>query len=230
MKRFYKVANVSEFDDGFAVVLDGRPMRTPAGAPLTLSARAAAQLLAAEWDRQGETVDMRAMPLTRLVNVAIDRTPDAREGVAAEIARHGETDLLCHLAGTPAELAARQAALWTPLRDWAAETLGAPLVPVRGVLAAAQPQDSLERLRTLALALDNVRLTALAHATALLGSAVLGFALQRERLTADEAFALSMLDADWQAEQWGRDAEAETKAAALRSELGALESLFIAIG
>lgn len=228
MKRFYKIASVAETDECFAVMLDGRTVKTPAGAPLALSRRAAADLIAAEWAAQADQVRPHTMPLTRLVNVALDRTPAAREGVAAEVAKYGETDAVCHLAEGPEALLARQQAQWSPIREWAAAELGVRLEAVCGVVAGVQPPESLERLRTLALALDDLRLTALAHATALLGSAVLGFAMERGRLGADEACRLSALDAIWQAEQWGEDAEAKARAEAVKAELRALESLFAA--
>lgn len=228
MKRFYKTAGVAETDGGFAVTLDDRTVKTPEGRPLALPVCGAADLLAAEWAAQSEQIRPHTMPLTRLANVAIDRTPQAREGIADEIARYGETDALCHMAAEPAALAARQQAEWTPVRDWAAAELGVRLEAVCGVLAAPQPPGSLSRLRALALELDDLRLTALAHAVSLLGSALLGLAMLRGRLGADAAHRLSALDAIWQAEQWGEDAEAKASAEAVRADLVALESLFAA--
>lgn len=226
MKRFYKTAGVIEKNGAWTVALDGRAVKTPAGAMLALKQRAAAELLAAEWAAQGETVRPETMPLTRLTNVAIDRTPGTREGIADQIAKYGETDVLCHLADEPEALRARQETEWTPLRDWAADTLGVRLDAVCGVLAAAQPPASLARLRAEALALDDLRLTALAHAIASLGSAVLGFALERGRLNAGDAHALANLDARFQIEQWGEDDEAAARAQAMLDELHALETLF----
>jgi chaperone required for assembly of F1-ATPase len=228
MKRFYKGAGVIERDGRWAVALDGRPVRTPAGATLALENRSAAELLAAEWEAQGPDVQPHIMPLTRLVNVAIDRTPGTREGVAVEIAKYGETDVVCHLADAQTELRARQEREWAPLRQWAEEALGVRLDAICGIIAAPQPEQSLERLRALALALDDVRLTALAHAVATLGSAILGFALERGRLTARHAHTLATLDAAWQAEQWGEDAAAKARAGAVLADLQALETLFCA--
>ena len=228
MKRFYTSAAAIEVGDLYAVVLDGRTVKTPAGAALAFRRRAAAELVAAEWAAQPDEVRPHTMPLTRLANVAIDRAAAARDGVVAEIAKYGETDVICHLAEGPEALLARQEAEWTPVRRWAEESLGVRLDAVCGVIAASQPEESLARLRALALDLDDLRLTALAHATALLGSAVLGFAMQRGRLTADGAWRLSALDAIWQTEQWGEDEEAAARAGTARAELAALENLFTA--
>ena len=60
-------------------------------------------------------------------------------------------------------------------------------------------------------------------AASLTGSLVLGLALADGRLPAAEAFALSRLDETFQNEAWGRDAEAEARAARLGLELAAIE-------
>ncbi len=71
-KRFYREAGVDEREGVFHLALDGRHARTPARHPLALPTRALAEAVAAEWGRQGETVDPTTMPVTRIVNSAID--------------------------------------------------------------------------------------------------------------------------------------------------------------
>src|SRR5687767_15155698 len=71
-KRFYKGVSVGETSDGFAILLDGRPVKTPAKKPLVLPTRRAADLVAAEWHAQAEVITPVKMPLTRLVNSALD--------------------------------------------------------------------------------------------------------------------------------------------------------------
>ena len=71
-KRFYKDVDVSESEGGWQVLLDGRPLRTPGRAVVALPTRAAAELVAREYAAQQEFVDPRLMPVTRLVNTAID--------------------------------------------------------------------------------------------------------------------------------------------------------------
>ncbi|MEO0822502.1 MAG: ATP12 family chaperone protein, partial [Pseudomonadota bacterium] len=135
MKRFWSETRVVAAEGaGFTVHLDERPIRTPGRAELALPTRALAEALAAEWDAQTETVDPRAMPLTRAANTAIDRVLPERAAVAAAIAEYGESDLLCYRAPYPDELAAEQAAGWDPLLDWAAEALGARLATGAGVM------------------------------------------------------------------------------------------------
>jgi chaperone required for assembly of F1-ATPase len=224
-RRFYEAVSVGERREGFAVLLDGRTVKTPAGKPLTAPTRALAEALAAEWEAQRERVEPATMPVTRLMNVALDRTPAAREAVADEVARYAGTDVVCHLADDDLELARIEEAAWAPLRDWAGQELGVALEPVAGLLARPQSEASLAAARAAALAHDDIRLTALAHATALLGSAVLALALSHGRLDARAAFAASRIDEERQAQRWGVDAEAADRADALLAELLAVERL-----
>jgi chaperone required for assembly of F1-ATPase len=232
IRRFYKEAVVSHAEaGGHAVLLDARTLRTPMKAPLVLPTEALAAAIVAEWAGQGEVVRPETMPLTRLANVALDRTPEARGDIAAMIRGYGETDLLCHRADRPEGLVARQASAWDPPLAWAAQSLGVTLVPVAGVMATEQHPASLDRIAAAALALDDFSLTGLAHAVGVTGSAVLGLALACEAEFRGEAlFAAAALDELWGQEVWGEDAELTTRLERLKGELAALEEWFLALG
>lgn len=230
LKRFWKQASAAELDGGWGVLLDGRPVRTPAGQRQLVPGRALAEAMAEEWDSQGERVDIAGMHLTRLANVAIDRTPLTRADMEAEVAHYCETDLVCFLDPGQTILRTRQNELWRPLRDWAGQALSIMLLPVEGVIASPQPQASLDAARAHAEALDDFRLTGLVYGCALFGSAVLALAAEQGRLDALEAFALSRLEEDVQIEQWGEDAEAAAVANARRLEAAALGAWFETLG
>jgi chaperone required for assembly of F1-ATPase len=225
-KRFYKAASCLEGADGYRIQLDGRTVKTPARADLIVRSRRVADALVQEWESQTTHIRPETMPLTRLVNVAIDAAPAAREALVAELSRYAETDLTCHLAEAPLALAEREAAVWAPLRDWAGTTLGVHLTPVAGIHPAPQPAASLEAVRAYGARLEDLRLTALVHATTLLGSVVLALALAEGRLDAESAFAASRVDEDWQAERWGQDEEAVQAAAARAADLRAISPVF----
>ena len=231
LKRFYKLAGVAEAPDGagWHVVLDGRNVRTPAGTLQAVPTRALADVMAGEWARQGERVEIAGMHLTRLANVAIDRAPATRDGLAEEVARYCETDLTCHLEDRQPGLRARQDAGWKPLRDWAGRELGVMLLPVEGLLAARQPDASLAAARAYAASLDDFRLTGLAYGCGLFGSAVLALAVEQGEVSAQDAFELARLDEAWQAEHWGEDSEAAAATAARRDEAEALGTWFGAL-
>jgi chaperone required for assembly of F1-ATPase len=228
-KRFYKAAEAAPEAEGFGVRLDGRALKTPQGRPLVLPTMAAARLVAGEWAGQGERIVVADMPASRLAFTAVDRVSVSREEVAAELARYAGADLLCYFAEAPDELMARQQAHWTPLLDWARSELGLEFTPSAGIVHRAQPSQTLEGVEALALRLDDYALTALAHAAALLGSAVLALALERGRIGGEEAFDVSRLDEAFQEERWGVDAEAADRTARLRREAATLEEWFAAL-
>jgi chaperone required for assembly of F1-ATPase len=228
-RKFYVDAGVMAQDGGFVVALDGRGAKTPLGAPLTLPTAALGAVVADEWSRQGERIDFAMMPLTRLAFTAIDRVAVARDGVAAEVARYAARDLLCHLADAPQSLIDLQEAAWTPWRTWASETLGLRLHAASGLLGPTQPPTALERAEALAGNGDDFALAGLALAAALLGSAVLAFALQHGALSGEEALDLSRLEEAFQEAFWGVDAEAAARTAALRREACAAQNWFDAL-
>lgn len=229
LKRFWTAVEVQAGEGGWAVLLDGRAPKTPAHAKLTLPTEAAARLVADEWAAQGESVDPATMPATRLASTAIDRVSQAREPVAEEIAAYAGSDLLCYLAESPTSLVEQQAREWAPWRAWAAVELGVHLEPAEGVIHRPQDPAAIARVREMALRLDDFALTGLATAVPLLGSAVLGLAVQRGALSGEAAFDLSRLDEAFQESRWGVDADNAERTAARRAEAGLVDRWFKAL-
>lgn len=228
MKRFYKDVSVAEEDGKFAILLDGKTVKTPGRAALAVPTRVLAEEIAEEWRGQGAEIVPDKMPLTRSANTAIDRVPAARSDVIADLLKFASADLLCYRAEAPAALAARQAKEWDPWLDWLGRSHGARLAATSGIVAIAQPPESLARIARVLERQDMFALTGLHAATTILGSLVLGLALLDEHLTARGAFALSTLDERYQAEQWGMDAEAIARARRLEQELESA-ALFMAL-
>lgn len=213
-RRFWTQATVRPADGGFEVALDDRPLRTPGRLPLILPTTALAQAIAAEWDAQATDVNPMTMPLTRAANSAVEKVASQFAAVAGMLAEYGGTDLICYRATGPDDLVRRQADEWDALVDWAATDLGAPLRITHGIVHVAQDEASLRRLHQHVLALDVFGLTALHDLVTLPGSLVLGLAVLRGRLTADQAHHLARIDEAWQAAQWGEDDEARDAAEA----------------
>jgi len=225
-QRFYRSVGVSEAGDGFAVLLDGKPVRTPARRPLATPVRELADAVAAEWDAQQTAIDPAAMPLTRLANVIIDRVGETAALVRAEIERYLASDLLFYRASGPDGLLARQAAHWDPVLDWAATTFGARFVPNAGVTHVAQPVAAIAAMAPIipdAVAAPRQlwRLGAINVATTLTGSALLALALAAGRLDAESAWTAAHVDEDWNMDAWGRDALALERRAFHFAELKA---------
>jgi len=216
-KRFWKEVTVAPADAGYAVHLDGRPVRTPAKAPFIAPAQAVAEAAAEEWLAQEGELKPETMPVTRAVNSAIDRVAPQIEDVRGIVAAYGGSDLLCYRAGAPAELVQRQAERWDPALAWAEERFGARLILGEGVMHVAQPEAAVAALERAVAAYTPLELTALHDLVAISGSLVLGLSVAEGAMAAEEAWAASRVDEDWQVEQWGEDAEAVEAAANKRA-------------
>lgn len=211
-KRFWKTTAVAEQDKGFAVALDQRQIKTPAKAALLLPTRPMAEAVAAEWDAQKDVINPLSMPVTRSANAAIDKVRHQHHEVADMLAAYGDTDLLCYRADTPQELVARQLEQWDPALDWAHDTLGARLIPRRGVIHQSQSKAALERLAPPVHRMSDFELAAFHDLVSLTGSLILGFAAAANWRDADAIWQLSRVDEIWQEEQWGADEEAQEQA------------------
>ncbi|MGH6734790.1 MAG: ATP12 family chaperone protein [Methyloceanibacter sp.] len=220
-KRFYKDVTAKDEGAGAALLLDGKPVRTPGKAPLAVPTRALAEAIAEEWRAQGERIDPRTMPLTRLANSAIDGVRGREQAVVDDIMAHARADLLCYRASGPEGLVAEQAKHWDKVIAWAKDALKAPLVLAEGVVHVTQPETSLAEIRKRVEGLDAFGLAALHVMTSLTGSAVLALAVALGRLTPDEAWQVAHVDEDWQISQWGEDAEAAARRAARRRDFDA---------
>ncbi len=209
-RRFWREAGARQEADGrFVLVLDGRLACTPARSPLSLPTRAAAEAVAAEWQAQGDHLDPPSMPMTRLVNSALDGVARLREQVVEETTRYGGSDLLCYRAGDPARLVEREAAAWDPLLAWARERLDARFVLAQGVMFTAQPESALQAVRAAVGAFDDpIALACLSTITSLTGSVVLALAVTHAERDAASAWAIAHVDEDFQMEVWGTDEEA----------------------
>jgi chaperone required for assembly of F1-ATPase len=203
-RRFYAMATTAVEAGGYAVRLDGKPIRTPARRVLAAPTLALAEAIAAEWQAQKDVIDPAKMPLTRLANAIIDGVADAPLPVAAEIAKYLASDLMFYRAASPQGLVERQAHHWDPILDWARHALGADFKLGEGVVHVAQPEAALTAACA-AIPLEPWRLGAVHSITTLTGSALIAFAMARGALAADAAWQAALVDEDWNMAQWGRD-------------------------
>ncbi|MDP5361207.1 MAG: ATPase [Paracoccaceae bacterium] len=207
-KRFWKEATATACDGGFTVMLDARPVRTPAKAPLIVPTMAMAEAIAAEWDAQEGLIDPRKMPVTRGANAAIDKVRTQRDEVVALLAEYGDSDLLCYRAAGPEELIALQQKGWDPMLDWAEAQLGVRLAVGVGVMHVEQAPDALAKLYTEVAVLDDFALAAAHDLISLSGSLILAIAVTKGGISVEDAWGLSRLDEHWQISQWGADEDA----------------------
>lgn len=207
MKRFYRETAVDAGEGGWRVLLDGKPMRTPAKAVLVTPTQALAEAIAAEWREVPDKAEINVshLPLTRLAATGLDRVTTQRERVIEDTAKYAGSDMLCYRAPAPSSLIERQRQTWQPLLDWAAERYGARLVVAEGTTFVAQPPDAVARLRAAVAAHGDLALAALYNLTHISGSLVIALAVAESHLPADRAFAAAQLDELYQIERWGED-------------------------
>ena len=211
-RRFWKTADIRPQGNGWEVVLDDRPLRTPGKLPLILPTEALARAIAAEWDAQTDVIDPNRMPLTRAANSAVEKVTPQFHDVTSMLGDYGGTDLLSYRASEPEALTRMQAVGWDPLIDWAATELRAPLRITHGVIPVPQDPAVLLKLQAEIASLDAFALTALHDLVTLPGSLILGLAVLRGRLDAETAWKLARIDEEFQADRWGRDEDADLAA------------------
>jgi chaperone required for assembly of F1-ATPase len=219
MKRFYREVTVDLGELGHRILLDGRPMSTPAKQALAVPTARLAEAIADEWREQHDRIRPDTMPLTRLASTAIDRMPAQRQAAIEEVIGYTDTDLVCYRAAEPFELVQRQQHAWQPMLEWLSQTYGARLVVTTSVLPLVQPPAARAALRSVIEKLDDWALVGMHAATTALGSLALGLGLLRGRLDAEAALAASLLDELYEIERWGSDVEAERRHQALRRDV-----------
>jgi chaperone required for assembly of F1-ATPase len=222
MKRFWDQAACVEDGDGFAIHLDGRPMRLPGGGTLRVATRELGEALAGEWQAAGGARDgemaWEDVPLTRLAGTAAERIAPAPEATIEAIAKYAETDLLSYRAEDP-DLAARQRAAWDPWIEWAARDLGAGLRSTTGIMPIRQSAETMDALYRAVAALSPVRLSALGVLVPALGSLVLALAVVRGALAPEAAHRIALTDELFQEERWGLDWATENQREKIAADL-----------
>jgi chaperone required for assembly of F1-ATPase len=223
--RFYREVSVrsSSSSEGYSILLDGKPVKTPAGAALRLPNRALAEAVADEWRAQAEKIRPETMILTKLANTAIDRVRGNRSAVIEQILSFGRSDLVCYRADGPPELVERQTRAWDPLLDWASVHHGAAFKTTSGIGFIEQPKEAIEALNRAIAQHDDFALAGLHAGATLCGSALIALALSARHLGADEAFAAAHLDELYQAGKWGSDMAAQARLRARASDLASVE-------
>ena len=214
-KRFYKSVDVEQQDDVHVVMLDGRTVKTPGKALLASSSEVIANHMAEEWNGQEERIDPMTMPVTRLVNTAIDGVANEMQAVKEDIIHYSCSDMLCYRAAQPQPLVDRQTAIWDPYIEWSQAALGARFELAEGVTYIEQPPESISAFSVHVGQINDALVLAAAHVvTSLTGSSILAMAAVKGDWGLDEIWSAAHLDEDWNIEQWGEDFEAQDRRAA----------------
>jgi chaperone required for assembly of F1-ATPase len=223
VRKFYKVVEAGTAPGGYAIRLDGKPVRTPLKHPLLLPSMPLAEAIAQEWAAQGDEIKPATMPLTQLANTMIDKAkgPD-RAAMNAQLRDYGSSDLVCYFATHPADLVKRHEKQWTPLIAWMKEKYDITLETVSGIKYHRQPQESLDKLQKIIEGLEIADFTIVQAVAAATGSVVIALALLEGRLLPEEAHEAACVDEIYQLKTWGMDAEAQKRLDIIQSELNAV--------
>jgi chaperone required for assembly of F1-ATPase len=204
-------AAVAATPRSFRLLLDGKPLLTPAKRTFAVNTRALAEAIAGEWSAQGDCIDPKSMPLTRLANSAIDGVRGRERAVRGDIAKYAASDLLCYRADRPDALVRLQREAWDGVLAWARETLEVRLRTGAGLMPIAQPADAAPAVANALEHLDCFGLAAMHVITSLTGSVLLALALAHGQITARRAWEAAHVDEEFQISQWGADAEAAAR-------------------
>jgi chaperone required for assembly of F1-ATPase len=218
MKRFWKEATSSEVDNGHTILIDGRQVMTPAQRKLSVPTKALAVAIVKEWASVQEKLDPATMPMTGLANAALDRVAPARQEFARGLSRFAENEMCCYRADQPDGLVERQAQAWDRLIDWASKRYDIGFTVTSGVMHAAQPAQTLERLSAAVASEDDFHLAGLSPMVTAGQSLLVALAVRHGAVSPDEGWQASQIEEEWQIEHWGADDEATKAAEARRAD------------
>lgn len=213
MKRFYKNVTTARTEIGWTVSLDGRPLKTQAGQPQVVPTKLLAEMLAREWDEQGDVIDPSAFHFRDMTDYALDVVSQDKDVVVEKLLGYAETDTLCYRADPEEALYRRQQEVWEPLVVATEAREGVNLHRISGILHRPQLAKTVSKLRGRMETLDPLTLTALEQTTSLAASLCIGLQSLEDDADGEALWDAANLEEDWQAELWGRDEEAEERRA-----------------
>lgn len=226
MKRFYKTVTTAAQDHGHAILLDGKPVRTPGGETLLAPHGKLAAAIAAEWEAQDEAIIPDDMPLTQILATAIDRVRPQRALIAEGVKNYLDTDLLCYRIGEPRALAEAQAAQWDPVLHDFAGACGEKLHCTTSLAALTQPDAAHDFVARLIDDMDDYRFAVFQMNVGMTGSIVLSWALDSGVRDEEAVFKALHVEEDYKAAIYnealhGRAPNQEAREAAIRRDLAA---------
>lgn len=221
-RKFYKDVQVS---DANAILLDGKPIKTPMKNALVMPTHKLALAVAKEWTAQSKVIDPETMPLTKLANTALDRATVERHSVLDEIIAYAGSDLVCYHADRPPDLVKLQKLHWQPVLDWAQTKLNATFNSTSSITHVQQSDACLNAVRKHVDTLNQWQLTGVYLLMTLTGSCLLSLMAQAKS-PADLIWAAAHVDEDYQISQWGEDREASERRKGRKREFDGLVEFF----
>ena len=211
MKRFYKDVSVRDAEGGWQVMLDTRALKTVKGGPQVVPTKPLAEALAAEWDAQGDKVDPATMPMRDMADYAIDMVAPDPTSLIDKAVQYGDTDTLLYRADPDEPLYAKQQEVWEPIVEAMETRLGAKFTRISGIIHRPQSEETLSALRGELTGQSPFALGSIEMMTHLAASLITGLSAAQKDADALALWNAASLEEEWQAEEWGRDEEAEER-------------------
>ena len=213
MKRFYNSAGVTEAEGGWQVTLDDRAMKTVKGSQQIVPTRGLAEMLAAEWEAQGEKIDPASFVIRDMADYAIDIVAPDHAATADKLVAYGDTDTLLYRADPDEPLYVRQQEVWEPIVAEFEQREGVELTRVSGIIHKPQADATIARLKARLGEVQAFELAAIETMTSLAASLLIALTASdtSEEEQAKKLWDAASLEEEWQADLWGRDEEAEER-------------------
>ncbi len=205
--RNWRKVSIRNSRKGFEILLDDKRLLTPKNEAIILKSEKLALKVSREWEQQEKFVKPSTMPITRLVNSAIDQVKVNHQSVVDDLIAYGETDLICYRVTEPADLVQLQEENWDPVLHWARKDLGIDLKCVYGLRYVPQSIEALKEIQIQLNEPDCFALTGISELVNISGSLLLALAVYHNFLKPDEAWRKSVLDEVWHCSKWGHDEE-----------------------
>ncbi|KAJ3305618.1 ATP synthase complex assembly protein atp12 [Kappamyces sp. JEL0829] len=226
LKKFWKAATVAQSPQGFSILLDGRQLKTPSGAPvrIPLSRKPLALLTAFEWEAQEATLKSYSLPLTSIVMRSIDSlaNPTVREGVVDNLLSYVHTDSICYQQDYPDSFVKLQQQYWTPIIEWIKSKYGLDIKTTAGILRVKQSDKVMVAFRKIVEGYDDFTLAAFEKAVLRSKSFMIGLALVERQISVEFAADAARVEVMHQIDRWGEVEDShDLDREDLRRQLGA---------
>lgn len=235
MKKFYTLVSHEKTDEGYRILLDGRPVKTPARANICAPNEGAANLAVQEWAAQEDEIKPDTMPVTQILSTKIDRVMGQRDSLTPEVTRYFNTDLICYFhEGEPQAMAELQEKAWRPWLDWFEGRFGEALQTTSALQAVTHSAGAHEKVQAYINDLCDDRFTVLQSLVPACGSLVLSLAFIEGAMTPDELFNAARVEEQfkdelYKADFYGPDPSQEKKDIVFKRDLAAIQEFLDAL-
>ncbi len=188
--------------------------------PIELPSEAWCQAIATEWkpkptikpDTQRDSFNLKPnRPATQVARLALQGTAVEPEKYQQQLLDYLSTDTILFWQESPSGLMQMQRAHWQPVLEWIAMEFGDCPKKCFGLQPATVPKNLRLALKAWLQARNPYCLAGMVFLTGITGSIMLSIALAARYIDAETAYKAACLEALYQRERWGADAEGDMR-------------------